>query len=678
MKSANLLALTIVLPSAAWAGDHEIPVWFESDQVFSPDPAEFDRFGLSVAVDGSTMMVGEPGDGCDPESSYAGTGKVHVFEWQGTAWIQVQQLTSSSLTCVDMLGYTIDINGDFAFVSTHWIFTEEPNTKVVVFKKVDGIWVEHQTIANANPMPWERFGYRIDISGEWAAILNSCSDWGVYQCYYGTIAMYRLDDGYWELTHWIENPHGPTSPIDFGLSMALEGGTLFVGSTHGVYRYENQGATWELVDSWDGSVSGEGWFGVGLDLDGELLVVSAPDEDTVAENHGAVYVYRGSDGTWGLEQQIIPPAHTFSWVSVDQNVLTVAAHEPGGPVVFYVYAFDGMDWTLAGQLAPSSDDAELAYTYDMSDEYVVVGTADTSENANVLVYDVACHLNCASVSRDPCLWWDCSTCSSTPVHFADMGGAFGECAPDGAADGNDRFRALNCFADTQVDGVPGYPCEQAPPTAVNVDAGGPFGSCEPDGVCDGNDAFHALNAFSGATTCSCPLDGSPMPVIDAVVTRQATLELRPTKKHVRPGDMIAVEVFLSSPLDDLRGYQLHLGVAGGNRGQLELIDISIDRRRDAVFADKTAWTAFNVNTGQMLAGLDTPGVRTTADSYLATLTYRASRDALGPFSIELLHDVADASQRTFLFMMDQRAVTEIGVEPVVVDVVAGPKRRDVR
>jgi YVTN family beta-propeller protein len=120
-------------------------------------------------------------------------------------------------------------------------------------------------------------------------------------------------------------------------------------------------------------------------------------------------------------------------------------------------------------------------------------------------------LDSNGIRDDNCVWWACTdqTCAGTEIVFADMGGQFGSCPPDGAADGNDRFQALNCFSNIDTAGAAGFPCEAAPPLALNVDAGGPFGDCAPDGVCDGNDAFHALNAFQGTSACSCPQEPSP-------------------------------------------------------------------------------------------------------------------------------------------------------------------------
>jgi hypothetical protein len=285
------------------------------------------------------------------------------------------------------------------------------------------------------------------------------------------------------------------------------------------------------------------------------------------------------------------------------------------------------------------------------------------------------------VRDDPCLWWSCDvgTCNSLAIGFADMGGQFGTCPPDGATDTNDRFHALNCFADMDTGGAPGYPCESSPPQAFNVDAGGPFGDCDPDGVCDANDAFHALNTFEGSSTCTCdgPMPGSPgqSPVR---TVEHAAIVAESSRIQLRPGGLVQVNLFLDGALHDLRGYQLHVGVSGGRSGSLELVDIFVDAEQSPVFHKVAAWSAFNVRTGQMAAGLDQPGIAAASGSYLATFIYRASDDAAGRFFIEALAG-EDAAQRTFLFPTpaDGRiAVTD--TSPAIVEVFSGrsSKRAD--
>jgi hypothetical protein len=276
------------------------------------------------------------------------------------------------------------------------------------------------------------------------------------------------------------------------------------------------------------------------------------------------------------------------------------------------------------------------------------------------------------VRDDGCVWWACvgGACHPQAIGFADMGGSFGTCPPDGTADSSDRFHALNCFADTDTAGnAQAYPCEAAPPAAFNVDAGGQFGDCSPDGVCDGNDAFHALNAFAGATSCSCPADG-PVPASPEhkapTSTGRAELVLRAPRAVLGPNESLEVSVYLGSDLADLRGYQLHLGVSGGTSGSLQLIDVAVQARPDAAFDQLGAWQAFNVATAQMVAGLDSPGVKAPAGSYLATFTYRASPDAAGPFVIEVLHDAGNPAHRTFLFPTPAAAGIEISASNALV------------
>jgi hypothetical protein len=102
-------------------------------------------------------------------------------------------------------------------------------------------------------------------------------------------------------------------------------------------------------------------------------------------------------------------------------------------------------------------------------------------------------------------------------------------------------------------------------------------------------------------------------------------------------------------LPDVRGYQLHLRPSGGTSGELELVDMAIENRSDAVFYNHGAWEAFNADSEQLVAGLDGNGIATAANAYLATYLYQASPDASGWFTFNLLYDNPNGTSRTFLF-----------------------------
>jgi glucose/arabinose dehydrogenase len=364
--------------------------------------------------------------------------------------------------------------------------------------------------------------------------------------------------------------------------------------------------------------------------------------------------------------------------------------DTSGPDVFQRVQFS---------LAPNNDPFGLflkGFGEDEADELYVLASVDlppsgTSGVVLRITRPCASADDCGDLDNnnlrdDACQWYACmnSVCQtlSRDAGQADMGGANGACPIEGACDGNDRFHALNCFSDQDTMGNAGaYPCEAAPPAALNVDAGGPSGSCTLDGVCDGNDAFAALNCFSNVDTagmipypCSCsgPQPSGP-PAGSKFEAPAAAIRLR-APAQIEPGQTVEVEVFFDRALPDLRGYQLHLGTAGGHSGRLELVDIAVEPgRRDHVFTKQPFWAAFNTRVAQMVAGLDGAGVPTPAGGYLATFAYRASDDAAGVFEVNVRFDGANPQpeDRTFLFGTHARPIAVDHSTPLSIRV--GPK-----
>lgn len=133
-------------------------------------------------------------------------------------------------------------------------------------------------------------------------------------------------------------------------------------------------------------------------------------------------------------------------------------------------AFWDTEWAFAGSLQP------LTITVRACEE----ACADADANG---------------IRDDACTWYDCDNeiCSLQPSLFGDVGGAFGDCTPDGFVNLFDRSHVLTCFAGTN-------PC-----MGFNLDVGGPFGDCAPDGFCNLFDVSHVLTSFSGTNPCSCPM-----------------------------------------------------------------------------------------------------------------------------------------------------------------------------
>jgi hypothetical protein len=266
------------------------------------------------------------------------------------------------------------------------------------------------------------------------------------------------------------------------------------------------------------------------------------------------------------------------------------------------------------------------------------------------------------ITDDACQFFECSrdlmSCNSTDRVFADMGGAFGECPADTFANIHDRNHVLSCFAGTN-------PCEP-----LNIDAGGPFGDCTPDGFCNIHDANHALAAFAGTTTCTCP--PGPIPSTPSALAGNATLTLVATTPIVSPGQEFEVHAIIEEALPSLQSVQLHLLPSGGQKGQLTCQEIRIDARKDAVFG-KDAFEATNVADSKMLLGVNTlAGVSASSHGYVATFSYRASRDAQGMFVLDVARPdgavdgsfLVGAEQSQYVIQKTRPAVVEVRTKPV--------------
>jgi hypothetical protein len=268
------------------------------------------------------------------------------------------------------------------------------------------------------------------------------------------------------------------------------------------------------------------------------------------------------------------------------------------------------------------------------------------------------------IRDDNCQWCECSAdgqCVEVDIPFADMGGSFGGCTSDGFCNVHDRTHALICFAGVSS-------CNP-----MNIDAGGPFGDCCPDGFCNVHDANLAMSCFASTTTCACPdACGGPMPEMPAVGSAEVLAVA--SRRSISAGDLVAVRAVLAQPPANLQSYQMHFGVSGGSNGALELVDISIEERRDHVFgASSDRFEAFNRESAQMLSGLSDPQAGPRGP-YLATFTYQASADARGRFVVDVLHDES-AGHQTYLVAIGNGRIAVLGTKPALIQVGAEFERR---
>ena len=93
------------------------------EKLLAEDGQAGDRFGYDVAVDDGWMVIGAPGD--NERASDAGA--VYVYHEVDSEWALTDKLTASDGAVDDAFGFTVAINGTTAVVGTHWVDDEVVN-----------------------------------------------------------------------------------------------------------------------------------------------------------------------------------------------------------------------------------------------------------------------------------------------------------------------------------------------------------------------------------------------------------------------------------------------------------------------------------------------------------------------------------------------------------------------
>jgi len=99
--------------------------WSQQAELTAADGAPGDNFGNAIAISGSTAVIGAPG-----ENSY--TGAAYVFTRSGTIWSQQAKLTASDAAQYGHFGWSVAISGSTAIVGAPW----NPAVAAYVFANV--------------------------------------------------------------------------------------------------------------------------------------------------------------------------------------------------------------------------------------------------------------------------------------------------------------------------------------------------------------------------------------------------------------------------------------------------------------------------------------------------------------------------------------------------------------
>jgi len=263
--------------------------WTEQAKLTPSNGAADAKFGMSVAINGDTVVVGASGDDTD---SAVDAGSVYVFIRSLTdTWTEQARLIASNGAATANFGRSVAIDGSTAVVGANRDdYNGDNSGSVYVFVSSGSGWTEQAMLAASDGAAHDWFGWSVEISGE-SVFIGARLDDGKNDV--GSVYHFTHHGTDWIEEHKLQASNGVAGDA-FGASVAISGDILLVGAAKGnnqtgsAYIFTRFGESWteqaELIPS-NGTVNGR--FGSSLTVSGDTVVIGA----RLDEVGGSAYVF---------------------------------------------------------------------------------------------------------------------------------------------------------------------------------------------------------------------------------------------------------------------------------------------------------------------------------------------------------------------------------------------------
>jgi hypothetical protein len=309
-----------------------------------------DTFGNSVAVFEKTMIIGAPKNQIDEIPS----GAVYVFEPDGAEWQESTRLTADDMNAGDEFGTSVAINVDWIVIGAPG---HEKQGAVYLFARHNG-WQQTKLIADDAEMG-EQFGRAVAILGD-TLVIGAPGD------------NHELED---------EDETGENREVE-------NSGSVYVFVQNGTEWQQTQKLTASYEDA-----EPDAQFGSAIALNDHTLVVGMPNDDELAENAGAIYMFARDRERWQEQGSKLTATTTHARaneqfghsISMTDNTLVVGTHLEASDDFMgaaYVFAFERLIGWVEEPTQLQSEPTSFGNSVAISHDTIIVGAPKDNEIGN--------------------------------------------------------------------------------------------------------------------------------------------------------------------------------------------------------------------------------------------------------------------------------------------------------
>ena len=369
----------------------------QQQKLVANDGAPGDYFGISVALDGDTLVVGAYGDN--------DKGSVYVFVRSGSTWSQQQKLVANDGAAGDYFGYSVALDGDTLVVGAYGDNDKGSYSgSVYVFVRSGTTWSQQQKLVANDGAAQDEFGDSVALDGDTLVVgAYGDDDKGLDS---GSVYVFVRSGSTWSQQQKLFANDGVADDL-FGITFALDGDTLVVSApgdddkgprSGSVYVLVRSGTTWSQQQKLVANDGAENDYFASVALDGDTLVVGAYGDDDKGSESGSVYVFVRSGTTWSQQQKLVANdgrlEHFFgNSVALDGDTVVIGAtydDDKGSKSgSAYVFVRSGTTWSQQQKLFANDGAAEYYFGASVAldgDTVVIGATMGGDASGSVYVF----------------------------------------------------------------------------------------------------------------------------------------------------------------------------------------------------------------------------------------------------------------------------------------------------
>ncbi len=380
--------------------------WEHVAVLSASDGAGGDKFGSSVDVSNTTIVVGVPYD--DDSGAYSGS--AYVYEKPDSGWsdmTETAKLTASEGEGLDYFGFSVGVFDSTIVVGA---FGDGSSSgSVYVFEKTDSGWTDTTEIAKltaSDSYYLDYFGVSVGISNN-TIVVGACGNDDDGSNSGSAYIFEKSDTGWADITETAKLTASDGAEGDyFGNSVGVSNNTIVVGARYGndgdgsAYVFEKPDKGWddmtETAKLTASDLSSQDYFGWSVSISDSTILVGSPRSDDNGDESGSAYIFKQPKTGWidTIETSKIIAADGSGWdyfgysVGISGSDFVIGAYKEdgngiySGSAYFYSIYFDSVSTSV------NTESFKTCIVYPNPTNGVINISLENNQTVNLNIYNI--------------------------------------------------------------------------------------------------------------------------------------------------------------------------------------------------------------------------------------------------------------------------------------------------